>query len=350
MRGGSIRDDLSDRDLTINAMAIPLSEIKARGASRSTLADLVIDPFEGQRDLKYSIIRMVSEENLVKDPLRLLRVYRFSATLSFTAEVHTSTAVKTHAALISNSAAERIAEELRHILMADDSYSAIKQMEKDGLLDHLFPELREVSPESWHYVRQSYGYMEHILRNLPLYFPGRSGPIWDYFAEGYRTFCLKLAVLLQDPEKAEKVTRRLRLSWKEAEFVRMILSNREVVTALNSDNKSAIIGLLREFGDNLYTLLIYNLACNRVCQLSRNPLIPIFRQIITIYQDEFIPRKKQLPFIDGNDLIEQFRLSPSPFFKDLLAAVELLALEGRVNSREEALKAAGKMIKKEFLT
>ena len=129
----------------------------------------------------------------------------------------------------------------------------------------------------------------------------------------------------------------------------MILSNSKVVTALKPDNKSVIIGLLREFGDNLYTLLIYNLASDRVCQLSGNPLVSLVRQIISIYQDEFIPRKKKLPFIDGNDLIEQFRLSPSPFFKDLLAAIELLALEGHVNSREEALRAAGKMIKKKFL-
>ncbi len=349
MRGASIEDDLSDRDLTINAMAIPLSEIKEMGTSRSALTDIVIDPFDGRRDLKYSIIRMVSEVNLIKDPLRLLRAYRFSATLNFTIEVHTSTAVKTHAALITNAAVERIAEELRCIFMVDDSYSAIKEMEKNGLLYHLFPELTEFSPESWHHVHQSYGYLEHILRNLPLYFPGKSEVIWDYFAEGYRTFCLKLAVLLQDGKRAEQVTHRLRLSWKEVEFVRMILSNSKVVTALKPDNKSVIIGLLREFGDNLYTLLIYNLASDRVCQLSGNPLVSLVRQIISIYQDEFIPRKKKLPFIDGNDLIEQFRLSPSPFFKDLLAAIELLALEGHVNSREEALRAAGKMIKNKFL-
>ena len=234
--------------------------------------------------------------------------------------------------------------------MIDDSYSAIKEMEKNGLLYHLFPELTEFSPESWHDIRQSYGYMEHILRNLPLYFPGKSEPIWNYFAEGYRTFCIKLAVLFQDGERAEQVCHRLRLSWKELEFVRRILSNSKVITALNTDNKSVIIGLLREFGDNLYTLLIYNLASDRVCQLSGNPLISLVRQIISIYQDEFIPRKKRLPFIDGNDLIEQFRLSPSPFFKDLLAAIELLALEGQVNSREEALRVAGKMIKEKFLS
>jgi hypothetical protein len=54
---------------------------------------------------------------------------------------------------------------------------------------------------------------------------------------------------------------------------------------------------------------------------------------------------KRLPLISGHDLIEEFSLSPSPFFKYILSAIELLALEGTLNSREDALKAAGDMIK-----
>ncbi|HTZ17697.1 MAG TPA: hypothetical protein VMB78_04585, partial [Dissulfurispiraceae bacterium] len=204
MRGPSIQDDLADRDLTINAMAIPVLKLESLKpeAERESSNKIIIDPFNGLNDLKYGIIRMVSEDNLISDPLRILRVYRFSATLSFQIEVHTSTAVRTHAALIRDAAVERIAEELRHILMVDDSYSAIKQMEKDGLLLHVFPELREFSIEVWNHCRQSYGYVEHILRNLPLYFQDRSKSLWDYFAEEYRQVCIKLSVLFQDAEIA----------------------------------------------------------------------------------------------------------------------------------------------------
>jgi tRNA nucleotidyltransferase/poly(A) polymerase len=350
MRGQSITDDLADRDLTINAIAIPLlklESLKPEGG-RESLNKVIIDPFNGLNDLKYGTIRMVSEENLVNDPLRLLRAYRFSATLSFQIEVQTSKAVKTHAALISNAAAERIAEELRFTLMADDSYSAIKEMEKDGLLLHLFPELKEFSIETWNHCRQSYGYVEHILRNLPLYFPGRGNLIWDYFAEKYRIFSLKLSVLFQDEEIAGKVTDNLKLSRKEAEFVRLILSHSEVVRTLDSAEKLRVIGLLYNFGDDIYSLLIYALASTRVCQLSENPLLALAREIVSIYHDEFIPRQKKLPFINGNDLIEEFGLTPSPAFKVILSAIELLALEGTVTSHEEALRAAGEMIKEGY--
>jgi len=66
--------------------------------------------------------------------------------------------------------------------------------------------------------------------------------------------------------------------------------------------------------------------------------------LIELYQDAFIPRMRKLPLINGHDLIEQFGLSPSIFFKDILSAVELLVLEGKICNREEALKAAGEMI------
>ena len=75
---------------------------------------------------------MVSAENLVNDPLRLLRVYRFAAEPNFCIEVHTAAAIREHAPLISGPAVERITEELRQIIRTASSYSTIKEMEKDG--------------------------------------------------------------------------------------------------------------------------------------------------------------------------------------------------------------------------
>lgn len=348
MRGGSISDDLTGRDLTINAMALPLAALGNQPSAirREKLKEIIIDPFNGCNDLKDGIIRMVSEKNLVADPLRLLRVYRFAATLGFSIEGRTSAAVKAHASLISSAAAERVTEELRHILRVDSSSAAIKEMERDGILFPLFPELAEFSAEAWYRVRQSYENAEHILLNLPFYFPDRCGPIRCYLAEDFRRDCLKLSVLFEDGERAEKVSRRLKLSRKETDFIRMLSSNHQIAASMDTGRKSVIIGLLREFGDDIYAMLLYLLACGGAYRSSNAPsLVPFARDIVSIYQDEFIPRQKKLPFINGNDLIEEFSLSPSPFFKDILSAIELLALEGLVNSREEALREAGVMIR-----
>ena len=348
MHGNSILDDLANRDLTINSMAIPLSKVESGNseAGREDLNKSIIDPFNGQHDLKHKIVRMVSEENLVNDPLRLLRVYRFAAELNFGIEVHTAAAIREHAPLISGPAVERITEELRQIIRTASSYSTIKEMEKDGLLFYLFPELTELAPETWHQARQAYGYVEHILQNIPLYFSGRSETIRDYFADEKRTFCLKFAILFKDSITVEKVACRLKLSRRESEFVRMLDANNNVITALGNNLKPAVISILREFGDDIYALLVYTLSTGRVCHLSGSTFTALAGEIAGVYQDEFIPRRNKLPIIDGNDLMSEFGLSPSPFFKDILSAIELLALEGRITSRAEALSEAGRMVSK----
>ena len=61
----TIEQDLSRRDLTINAMA------KNRDGE-------IIDPYNGQQDLNNRILRHVSEA-FIEDPLRVLRVARFAA-------------------------------------------------------------------------------------------------------------------------------------------------------------------------------------------------------------------------------------------------------------------------------
>ncbi len=354
MHGSSILDDLANRDLTINSMAMPLERFRSKqlkaGSLNSkqiaeTLQALIIDPFDGQRDLKYKMIRMVSEANLVSDPLRLLRVYRFAAELHFSIEVSTASAVRAHAPMISSPAAERIAEELRHILRANNSYSTIKDMEETDLLFNLFPVLAELTTDIWHQVKQSYRYAEHILHNLSLYFPERSAPIQEYFVDETRTFCLKFAILFQYSVTADKMARRLKLSRREIDLVHMLNVNHTVITTLGDERKQVVIGLLRELGDDVYALLVFALATGRVCQLSGSPLASLTREIVAAYHDEFMPRRSRLPLIDGNDLICEFELSPSPFFKKVLSSIELLALEGRITSRAEALAEAGRMIR-----
>lgn len=61
----TLEEDLQRRDLTINAMA-------------QTTEDKIIDPFNGQKDLKAKLFRHVSDA-FVEDPVRILRVARFAA-------------------------------------------------------------------------------------------------------------------------------------------------------------------------------------------------------------------------------------------------------------------------------
>ena len=76
----TLEDDLLRRDLTINAMAVAHEDWEEFQKTRNP--DLVIDPFNGKRDLDLGVLRHVSEA-FAEDPVRVLRVARFSARYNF---------------------------------------------------------------------------------------------------------------------------------------------------------------------------------------------------------------------------------------------------------------------------
>jgi|WetSurMetagenome_2_1015567.scaffolds.fasta_scaffold00012_99 tRNA nucleotidyltransferase (CCA-adding enzyme) len=344
VRHGSITEDLGERDLTINAMAIPLSgylRLKPEEGIRRLKAE-IIDPFDGMGALEKGVIRMVSEKNLAGDPLRLLRVYRFAAALGFSIDPPTSAAVARLRHLIGSSAAERITGELRHILECNNSAPICNAMNASGLLQEIFPTM---AGNVWHDVYASYSCAEGMLSDPALYFGDRSVPVEEYFSTGYRRECLKLSILMGDCKSAKNIFTRLRLSRKEIEFIRLIDSYNPLISSLDVTGSSVVMALLRELKDNLYAILVYILSLDSVLPSAGSAVGSLVNHLIAIYQDEYIPRTKILPLLNGYDLMNQFDLSPSVFFRDILSAIELLALEGKISTREEALRVAGGMIK-----
>lgn len=343
MRGDSISADLADRDLTINAMAVSLPDVEQLRSHVAGVPEGVdtpvhlIDPFHGLRDLRYRTIRMVSEDNLTKDPLRLLRIYRFAVTLGFSVDIVTASAAKAHAPRVSVVAAERILEELKRILSAAPSYRTIRDMEKAGLLFHLFPELGSASDEERQTVFRTYDYLEHILNNLHLYFPGEAELLKRYFEYPFRAPGLKLASLLPG-DGAAAAAERLRMSRAEAEYMQTIVANRDGVIALQQRGAAEKARFFSRMGDSLYALLVFTVASHFICQCADHPVLALCRQTLSSYHREFLTRKSLLPLITGDDLIRVFALTPSPLFRTLLSHVDELVLSGALTSREEALE------------
>ncbi len=104
-----IRDDISRRDFTINAIAYDRA------------ADRIIDPFDGSRDIEAGIIRCVGEpdKRFIEDSLRILRGLRFASVLGFDIEESTSASMKKHADLLKNVSYERIYAELKMIICGE---------------------------------------------------------------------------------------------------------------------------------------------------------------------------------------------------------------------------------------
>lgn len=105
----SLKEDLSRRDFTINALAYNEKEG-------------LIDYFNGCEDIKNKIIRTVGdpEKRFKEDALRILRLFRFAATLNFTIEENTLNAALKCSNLLSFVSRERIALELKKAVLGNN--------------------------------------------------------------------------------------------------------------------------------------------------------------------------------------------------------------------------------------
>ncbi len=104
----SLREDLSRRDFTVNAMAMDEN-------------GNITDPFGGCSDLENRILRCVGEPVLRfrEDALRMFRALRFSAQLGFRLEEETRQAILQCASLSRNLSTERIRDEMEKTLLSD---------------------------------------------------------------------------------------------------------------------------------------------------------------------------------------------------------------------------------------
>ena len=103
--GENLQDDLLRRDFRINAIAL-----------RLTGKPEIFDPTGGINDLKSKKIVAISEKNLLDDPLRILRGFRFMCELDFELEKKTKTFLKNNVDKLSNVAPERMKMEILKIV------------------------------------------------------------------------------------------------------------------------------------------------------------------------------------------------------------------------------------------
>lgn len=143
IQGSTIEGDLARRDLTVNALARPLT------------GGETIDPHGGLADLDARLLRMVSPAAFEDDPLRMLRLPRLACELGFTVESETGAAVSAGAGRLRRSAGERVFAELVRILASDDPVRGVRMLAELGLLDAALPELgrlRGVEQNRYHHL------------------------------------------------------------------------------------------------------------------------------------------------------------------------------------------------------
>lgn len=127
--GKTLEEDLSRRDFTINAIAWD--------------GTTIVDPYDGQKDIREKIIRTVGkpEERFGEDALRMMRAIRIASQLGLTIEKKTTEAIQKHGKLLTEISNERIRDELLKILTARFGADGILLLKNTGLLTYILPEL-----------------------------------------------------------------------------------------------------------------------------------------------------------------------------------------------------------------
>jgi len=121
---GSILEDLSGRDFTVNAIAwSPQSG--------------VLDLFKGFDDINNRIVRCISRKNFIADPLRMLRTYRIAAELDASIEERTRLIIKRLQNSIKKVPHERITLEFFKLLNSNRSAKYLKMALHDGILSNI---------------------------------------------------------------------------------------------------------------------------------------------------------------------------------------------------------------------
>jgi len=326
VNSGTLRDDLSRRDFTINAMAVSLAaqdEFK------------LIDFFGGLRDLHSKKIRVLHNLSFLDDPTRIFRAIRFEQRYNFKIEPYTLALLKVALGLgaltrprcenIPKSARQCVsAERLRHelILMLKES-SVIKELKRLKELKVL-----EALGGDFRPAKLDLALLASLARQVKWFnqcHPGRRKlDVWLVYFMG-----------LVDASSARDITRISALlnlhKGEEKRVLSLKLCGRKFIKDLSRKGISAakIFALLEPLS---YEAIIFLKAKYAGAVLNKH-----IADFLEIYNGMRI-------YASGVDL-HGLGVFPGPAYQELFSKVLKAKLNGRVNSREEELILIRRLIK-----
>ncbi len=328
-RANTLTEDLCLRDLTINAMAISLASVM------ETDNPEIIDPCNGINDLDKRQLLFPSEQVIIDDPLRLMRIFRFSAQLDFHIPQKSFRLVQKHSNLLPNVSPERVRDELFKLLKNEKSNYYLQQMSKTDLLSKAIPNL-ENSLDGWSSLER----FEKIP--IPESLSEYRAEIETYLNEELGLFANRYTLIklcLLDPENTVEIGKRLRLSRKAVKFLKCIATeypqlSDEVLT------KKQIITFLRNTSSEWWGVLLFSAVILSIP-------VGMLKQIADTYYQHLLPILKQGKLISGEDLIREFQLKEGREIGVLLKQIEEMQYNGEIRTRTEAFTAVEKLIQKE---
>jgi tRNA nucleotidyltransferase (CCA-adding enzyme) len=310
---GSLHSDLVRRDFTINTLAIDLSP---EGFGR------LIDRLGGLHDLEQGLIRVLHPLSFAEDPTRILRALRFEQRFGFTIEAGTAALIGRAAPWLARTTGARIQSELGKLLRGPDPGRVLDRLGELGVLEAVAPRLSATA----------------AIGGQLLALPGAL----ETWASGSKLDPL-------DAPKAEELDRWRLLVWLASQA----RAGREASRRLDLPGRDvslldATVGLLTDSSGigNPNTK-----ASDFAASLEHQRPEALFL-VWLLTEDESL-RERLWKYasdwsaldsgVDASDLTA-LGLGPGPAFGSLLRALRAARLDGEVQSRDEALALARRLV------
>ncbi|GAC1467725.1 MAG: CCA tRNA nucleotidyltransferase [Ktedonobacteraceae bacterium] len=403
-QGNTIEADLHTRDFTINAIALPLSNLVNHFTTQAPLS--FIDPLHALEDIALHRLRIVTNNVFQYDPLRLLRAVRFKQRYALTLEAQSEQLLTRDAHLLLQAAPERIHEELYAILSLPGAVGQLRFLDAHQLFAVLFPEFtpaRGMPQPGLHHWDVFDHSIETVgtLESLAAFFQEGAGePLLPFQPEARADVqeirsllqeaeqqgifqlaaltspALKLAALVHDVGKtvtyavdgagtitfyhhpqagvplAQDISRRLSLNTQDRRLVQQIVAHHMRPGQLSHDQLTER-ATRRYFVDlgpiGIHVGLISladHLAMRGPDELTAHwsRHLATVRLLLTRYIRE---RQRILPprLLQDDELIHRFDLKPGPIIGRLLEAIAEAQAEGRIHSKTDALWLAEEILR-----
>jgi len=289
----------------------------------------IIDYVGGQDDLAAKRLRAIgnADARLAEDHLRMLRAIRFASRLGFEIDPATAAAIQSHAKELIRISPERIAEELRKMLVPVTRNRAYRLLGEFGFIPILMRFLPEGSPGGGVQPAELFPKVASgepitfglALAALTLQFRMNTRPaqIWLTGPEIKRAVhAMRQSLKISNDEAGE-------MAWSIS-FIQLLNEKPPTVAMLkrflNQPHSSDATALMTALGET---------------GVMREKIAEVLRSLDHWRQTEYAPT----PLITGDDLAAA-GAAPGPKFKIALDSTYDAQLEGRIATKDQALEMA----------
>lgn len=309
-RPGTLKEDIARRDFLPNML----------------LKDMTTGEFEdptGQSKfcIEKGIIRghpdyACMDEIFDNDPLRMIRLARFSAKFGWSIPLTVLRSAKRQAARIKIVSAERIMGELEKVMVLGKLEKAIRIMSVTGLLKFVMPEIEALKGvkqnPKWHNEGDVFEHTMMVLKWAPAGVESQMAALLHDIGKPATTELINGEIRSHKHEDvgadmAESLMKRLKFKNELIDNIKVIIRNHMRPHHLMDGNSKAVRKFIRDIGENLVESVLTLAEADELGRIPSSHDIPALRKRIEeIRQKEEV---KKEPILNGLEIMALLNIS-----------------------------------------